>query len=285
MLGETLLALTALAGQTVVDAATTDVWQKAERRFAQLLGRGDAEQTYLVEQWLEETREQLAGRAGADTELIRAALAGRWAGRWEDLLEENPAAEAELRALVQETQAALQAERRPVPDHAISANGDVSTYAAGPEHPGALATRSELAHSAGQAGDAAAARDQFAALLPVAERVLGPEHPDVLATRASLAYWVGQAGDAAAARDQFAALLPVAERVLGPEHSDTLINRHNLANFAGHAGDAAAARDQFAALLLSCEKILGPEHPETLAVWYQLAHWTALAGDKAATQD
>ena len=39
-----------------------------------------------------------------------------------------------------------------------------------------------------QAGDAAAARDQFAALLPIGERILGPEHPDTLATRRSLAF-------------------------------------------------------------------------------------------------
>jgi hypothetical protein len=45
----------------------------------------------------------------------------------------------------------------------------------------------------GAAGDAAGARDQFAALLPIRERVLGPEHPDTLTTRASLAYWTGQA--------------------------------------------------------------------------------------------
>ena len=215
-MGESLLTLAALAGQMVVDAAATDAWETAEHRYAKLLGRGDAKQTQLAEQWLEETREQLAGGAGADMEMIRTALAGRWAGRWADLLEEDPDAEAELRGFVQEIQTALPAERLSASDHAVSANGDVSSYAAGPEHPGALATRSELAYSAGQAGDAAAARDQFAALLPIAERVLGPEHPDTLAARASLAYWIGQAGDAAAARDRFAALLPVAERVLGP---------------------------------------------------------------------
>ena len=75
----------------------------------------------------------------------------------------------------------------------------------------------------------AAARDQFAALLPVRERVLGREHPDTLATRANLARWTGEAGDAAAARDECAALLPVEERVRGREHPDTLITRHNLA--------------------------------------------------------
>jgi hypothetical protein len=42
-------------------------------------------------------------------------------------------------------------------------------------------------------GDAAAARDQYAALLPVDERVFGPEHPETLTIRASLAYWTEQA--------------------------------------------------------------------------------------------
>ena len=97
MLGESLLTLTALAGRMVVDAAATDGWETAEHRYAQLLGRGDAKQIQLVEQWLEETRKQLADGAGADMEMIRTALAGRWAGRWADLLEEDPDAEAELR--------------------------------------------------------------------------------------------------------------------------------------------------------------------------------------------
>jgi hypothetical protein len=106
----------------------------------------------------------------------------------------------------------------------------------GPEHPDTLAARASLAHWAGEAGDAAAARDQLAALLPVRERVSGPEHPDTLAARGNLARWTGEAGDAAAARDQFAALLPVRERVLGPEHPETLAARGNLAYWTGEAG-------------------------------------------------
>ena len=90
MLGDSPLALAALAGRMVVDAAATGGWETEERRYAQLLGRGDAGQTKLVEHWLEETRKQLAGGAEADMELIRTALAGRWAGRWADLLEEQP---------------------------------------------------------------------------------------------------------------------------------------------------------------------------------------------------
>ncbi len=63
----------------------------------------------------------------------------------------------------------------------------------GAEHPDTLTTRANLAYWTGQAGDAAAARDQFAALLPLRERILGAEHPDTLTTRANLARWTRQA--------------------------------------------------------------------------------------------
>ena len=291
MLAESQLALAALAGRVVVDAAATDGWETAERGYATVLGRGDATQTRLAERWLAETRQQLTDQAGAgNTELLRTALAVRWAGRLADLLKDNPNAEAALQALVQDVQATLTEGKPSVPNRAVanravSANGDAGTHSADPEHPGALITRSELAYSVGQAGDAAGARDEFAALLPVAERVLGPEHPDTLAARASLAYWTGQAGDPASARDQFAALLPRCERVLGPEHPDTLVNRHNLANFAGYAGDAATARDQFAVLLRVRERVLGPDSPDTLVAKFNLAYWTGRAGDAATARD
>ncbi|MFD0476508.1 tetratricopeptide repeat protein [Nonomuraea thailandensis] len=132
----------------------------------------------------------------------------------------------------------------------------------------------------GEAGDAAAARDQYAALLPTREHVLGTEHPETLITRGNLAHWTGQAGDAAAARDQYAALLPTREHVLGAEHPDTLATRGNLARWTGQAGDAAAARDQYAALLPTREHVLGAEHPETLITRANLAHWTGQAGTR-----
>ena len=155
----------------------------------------------------------------------------------------------------------------------------------GPEHPETLAARGNLAGWTGRAGDAAGARDQFAALLPIHERVLGPEHPDTLVVRHELAVWTGEAGDAAGARDQLAALLPVRERVLGPEHPHTLAARGNLAGWTGEAGDAAGARDQFAALLPIRERVLGPEHPRTLAARDNLARWTGEAGDAAGARD
>ena len=161
MLGKSLLTLAALAGRTVVDAAAADEWETAQCRFARLLGRGDAKQTRLAEQRLEETREKLTSAAGTDAGLIRAALGAGWTGRLADFLEENPDTEADLQILVQEIQAVLPAETVSASNHTVSANGAVSTDAdqgPGPEQHGVLAARSELAYSAGQAGDAARAR-------------------------------------------------------------------------------------------------------------------------------
>jgi Tetratricopeptide repeat len=155
----------------------------------------------------------------------------------------------------------------------------------GPEHPATLNARANLARWTGAAGDAAGARDQYTALLPIYERVLGPEHPATLATRHNLAYYTGLTGDAAGARDQFAALLPVYERVLGSEHPATLNARANLAYWTGAAGDAAGARDQYTALLPILERVQGPEHPDTLTTRTNLARWTGRAGDAADARD
>ena len=159
----------------------------------------------------------------------------------------------------------------------LIADAHTEDDAYGPEHRDTLAARARLARWTGEAGDAGAARDQLAALLPVEERVLGPEHPDTLAARASLGYYTGQAGDAVAARDLFAALLPVRERISGPEHPYSLAARARLARWTGEAGDAAAARDQYAALLPDRERILGADHPQTLTARSNLAYWTGEA--------
>jgi hypothetical protein len=131
MLAETLMALAALAGNTVVAAATTDAWEAARRGFARLLRRGDADRTKMAEQRLAETREQLTEAAGTNSEEARAVLAERWAGRLADLLEENPGVEADLRALVQEIQAALPAGMVSAADHAVAAGRDVNITASG----------------------------------------------------------------------------------------------------------------------------------------------------------
>jgi hypothetical protein len=148
-----------------------------------------------------------------------------------------------------------------------------------------LTARADLAQWTGSAGDGIAARDQYAALLPIRERVRGPEDPGTLAVRANLARWTGETGNAAAARDQFADLLPVRERILGAEHADTLRTRAGLARWTGWAGDKAAARDQFAILLPVYIRVFEAEDPELLSVRAALAYWTGEAGDPAAARD
>ena len=77
------------------------------------------------------------------------------------MLEENPDSEPELRALVQDIQPALPLEQPSASNHTVAGNGDMSSYAAGPEHPGALASRSELAYSVGQGVGMLGAQDAF----------------------------------------------------------------------------------------------------------------------------
>jgi Domain of unknown function (DUF4062) len=64
----------------------------------------------------------------------------------------------------------------------------------GVEHRDTLIARHELAHWTGRVKDAAGARDRFAALLPVVERVFGREDAYTLIARASLAAWTQRAG-------------------------------------------------------------------------------------------
>lgn len=57
MPAEAMMAPAQFAGQAVVAAAITDVWESARHNFAKLLGRDDPRKTQLAERWLAETRE------------------------------------------------------------------------------------------------------------------------------------------------------------------------------------------------------------------------------------
>jgi hypothetical protein len=126
---EALIALAALAGNTVVAAATTDAWEAARRKFARLLGRGDPKKEQLAEKRLEETRQQLDGVSGQELEQARADLARAWQVRLTDLLEEDPGAEAELRAVVAEIRAQLPTGTVATSDHTVAAGRDVNISA------------------------------------------------------------------------------------------------------------------------------------------------------------
>jgi hypothetical protein len=126
---EALIALAALAGNTVAAAATTDVWEAARRKFARLLGRGDPKKEQLADKRLEETRQQLAGVSGRELEQAQADLARAWQVRISDLLEEDPGIEAELRAVVEEIRAQLPAGAVAAAGHAVAAGRDVNIKA------------------------------------------------------------------------------------------------------------------------------------------------------------
>ncbi|HET7017448.1 MAG TPA: hypothetical protein VFI65_26235 [Streptosporangiaceae bacterium] len=131
MPGEVLLALAQFAGQTVAAAAITDVWESARRRFARLLGRGDARKTQTVEGWLVQTHEQLAAAGSGELAKVQEAAADRWAGRFSDLLDEDPSIEADLRALVDEVAASLPAATVSASGHSLAAGRDVNITASG----------------------------------------------------------------------------------------------------------------------------------------------------------
>jgi hypothetical protein len=119
MPGDVLIALAQWAGQTVASAAVTDVWESVRHKFALLLGRGDPKRAEASERWLTETHEQLTAAVGGELESARAYQQQRWQGRFADLLDEDPAIEAELRALVEEFQAQLPAGVVSAGDHAV----------------------------------------------------------------------------------------------------------------------------------------------------------------------
>lgn len=124
-----LIALAALAGNTVVTAAVTDAWETARKGFARLLGRGDPAKTKLADERLEETHDELAKATGADLEQTRAALEAQWVTRLTDLLQEDPDVEADLRALVEQIQAQLPAGTVSAADRSVAAGRDVNIRA------------------------------------------------------------------------------------------------------------------------------------------------------------
>lgn len=127
MLGDVLMDLAQLAGQTVAAAAITDLWEAVRGRFARLLGRGDARRTEAAEQWLAQTYQQLTAAPGSGLERAREAVAERWADRFADLLDEDPGVEAELRALLEEVAVQLPA----AADHSVATGRDVNITASG----------------------------------------------------------------------------------------------------------------------------------------------------------
>src|ERR1035437_10184817 len=129
--GDVLMTLAQFAGQTVAQAAITDVWDAVRGRVARLLGRGDYRKTQVSEQWLAQTRQQLTTAAGVELERVREAQAERWTGRFADLLDEDPGLEAELRALMKKIAGQLPAAAVSASGHSVAAGRVVNITASG----------------------------------------------------------------------------------------------------------------------------------------------------------
>ena len=120
-------SLVALAGNTVVAAAVTDVWETVRHKVARLFGRGEPDPA--TERRLDATRRQLTAASAAGLEQVQADLASQWALRLTDLLEEDPGAEGGLRALLVEIQAMLPAGAVSAVGHSVAAGRDVNVRA------------------------------------------------------------------------------------------------------------------------------------------------------------
>jgi hypothetical protein len=126
-----VLALAALAGRTVVAAASTDAWETAKRGIARLLGRGDPERQRQAEQRLDQTRDQLRSAPGPELEQACASLAAAWQARIFTLLEEHPDIADDLQALVGQIRAGLPAGVVAAADHSVAAGRDINIAASG----------------------------------------------------------------------------------------------------------------------------------------------------------
>ena len=129
MSGEVLVGLAQFAGQTVAAAAITDLWESVRDRLARLIGRGDDHKTEVADRWLAQTHIELTAVAGAELEQAKHAQAERWAGRFADLLDEDPELETELRTLTEEIDAELPAAAAAAADHSVAAGRDVKISA------------------------------------------------------------------------------------------------------------------------------------------------------------
>lgn len=104
MLDEALAALASTSSAALVTAMVTDGWEGLRIRIARLLGRGDARESDLAVARLEQSRATLISSSDAELERVRADQETGWRTWLEDLLEHDPAAAEELRALLAEVQ-------------------------------------------------------------------------------------------------------------------------------------------------------------------------------------
>ncbi|MEV1111255.1 hypothetical protein AB0I95_21860 [Micromonospora sp. NPDC049751] len=107
-----MIELAAAGGTTLVSAAATDAWQAARTGFVRLFERGDGNRRRLAESRLDATAAAIGQTGDAEGDIVRKAQSAAWQTRLADLLEEDPAAAAELRALIEHLVSVLSVEQK-----------------------------------------------------------------------------------------------------------------------------------------------------------------------------
>ena len=104
MLPEALAALASAGGTALVTAMVTDSWEGTRARLARVIGRGNEAETAKAEARLDQSRMALERAATGGLDQMRTVQEAAWRTRLSDLLEQDPGAAAELRALIAEMQ-------------------------------------------------------------------------------------------------------------------------------------------------------------------------------------
>jgi tetratricopeptide (TPR) repeat protein len=141
----------------------------------------------------------------------------------------------------------------------------------GQEHPGTLASISNLALTYQNQGRWKEAESLQVQALDARKRVLGQEHPDTLASMNNLAVTYKMQGRWRKAEELKLTELDVSKRVLGQEHPGTLTSINNLASTYRDQGRWKEAEALQVQALDARKRVLGQEHPDTLTSMNNLA--------------
>lgn len=168
-----------------------------------------------------------------------------------------------------------------LPSHAIAfgtALAADSTRILGPDHPGTLTARNNLAWAYEAADDPEEAARRYEQTVADRTRILGADHPDTLTSRHNLVSAYLSAGRLAEAISLGEEFLADRECMLGLDHPAAIGTLALLSTAYARAGrheDAVSFGEQY---LRDRQRILGPDNPEALAARNNLAYVYAAAG-------
>ena len=134
----------------------------------------------------------------------------------------------------------------------------------GPDHPGTLTVRNNLAIAYKSVGRFGEAIELYEQVLGERERVLGADHPDTLSVRNNLAVTYDSVGRFGEPIELYEQVLGECERLLGADHPDTLNTRSNLASAYYSVGRFGEAIELYEQVLDERKRLLGADHPDTL---------------------